>query len=76
VPPGRLPVETHLLNQVVDAAAAHQAALDGAISAERVKGNAGQVADLFEAEVRPKRETLQIALGEFVLEKERLLRTR
>ncbi len=68
-----LPVEAHLLAQVVDAAAAHQAALDEAISAERVKGNAVQVADLFEAEVRPKREALQIALGEFVHEKERLL---
>jgi signal transduction histidine kinase len=68
-----LPAEARFLSHVIEAADAHQAALDQAISAERTNGNAGQVADLFEEKVRPKREALQVALGDFVREKERLL---
>jgi len=68
-----LPKERLLLNGVVAAAAAHQASLDQAISAERTRGDLRSIADFFEATVQPRRAALQDALGGLVGEKERLL---
>ncbi|HVR86428.1 MAG TPA: ATP-binding protein [Planctomycetota bacterium] len=66
-----LPEENGLLDQALDAAFAHQQALDEAISAETKAGDPKEVAEFFEATVHPRSKRLREALYRLVSEKDR-----
>jgi len=66
------PEENKLLDAALDAAFAHQEALDEAISMEGKTTDPQQVAELFEAKVQPKSRALREALNKLVADKDRL----
>src|SRR5258708_29234967 len=66
------PEENKLLDAALDAASAHQEALDEAISIESKTSDPQQIAELFEAKVQPKSRALREALNKLVADKDRL----
>ena len=66
------PEENKLLDAALDAAFAHQEALDEAISMEGKTSDPKQVAELFESKIHPKSIALREALNHLVAEKDRL----
>jgi signal transduction histidine kinase len=65
------PEENRLLDEALDAAFAHQQALDEAISAETKTVDPKEVTELFEATIHPRSKALREALYRLVSEKDR-----
>ena len=65
--------DVRLLDRVEEAARAHQAALNQAITIERTGSTGRTVAEVFEATVTLKRQDLRIAFGDLIRRKEYLL---